>query len=311
MIRLGTDHLEVEIDERRGAEIRRLGRPGGINRLAWIDSEWPLRASAGGVYYSADLDWLSEHRGGWQEMFPNAGAGCVVAGIPHPVHGEASMAPWQVIDHPSRYEVVLGCYTHTPLVVTRRMRLDPHRPRLELEEEIRNLSELAAPYAWGHHPAFAASPGTRLELEGARYQAEPGLATPEADLRPDSRGRWPQAENLDGCPVDLGVMPDHPAERVVYLTELAQARAHVLGPDTGDRLTMEWCRDAFPYAWVWINHHASRFPWFGRLSAMAIEPVNVWPADGLAAALERGQAQVLAGGETRQAWLVVSLADTG
>ena len=93
MIRLANACLEVEIDERRGAEIVRLSRPGGINRLAWIYSDWPLRAGAGGVYSSSDLDWLSEHRGGWQEMFPNAGAGCTVEGVPHPVHGEVSMAP--------------------------------------------------------------------------------------------------------------------------------------------------------------------------------------------------------------------------
>ncbi len=88
MIRLGTKRLEVEIDQAKGAEIVRLGRPGGMKGLAWIDSEWPLRTGAGGVYYSADLDWLSGHRGGWQEMFPNAGAGCTIDGVFHPVHGD-------------------------------------------------------------------------------------------------------------------------------------------------------------------------------------------------------------------------------
>ena len=90
-----------------------------------------------------------------------------------------------------------------------------------------------------------------------------------------------------------GLMPGHPAEPVLYLTELAETRAHILRPDTGDRLTLEWSARAFPYAWVWINQRASRFPWFGRLSSIAVEPVNVWPADGLAAAVARGQAPVL------------------
>ena len=85
--------------------------------------------------------------------------------------------------------------------------------------------------------------------------------------------------------LSAGLMPGHPAERVLYLTELAETRAHVLRPDTGDRLTLEWSARAFPYAWVWINQRASRFPWFGRLSSIAVEPVNVWPADGLAAAV--------------------------
>lgn len=307
MIRLGTEHLEVDVDEGRGAEIVRLGLPGGVNRLAWIDSDWPLRAGAGGAYFSADLDWLSEHRGGWQVMFPNAGAGCIVDGIPHPVHGEASMAPWHAVDRAGEHEVTLRCHTHTPLVLTRRMRLDPGWPRLEIEEVIHNPSDLAFPYAWGHHPAFEAPPGTRLELGTARYVSESGLATPEADLRPGCGGDWPWAENREGNPVDLSLMPDHPAERVLYITELAETEAHIVRPDTGDRLTLQWCADAFPYAWVWVNSGVTRFPWFGRLNSIAVEPVNVWPADGLAAAAERGQAPVLRGGETRRGWLVVSL----
>lgn len=309
MIRLETDHLEVVVNEDRGAEIVRLARPAGRNRLAWIDSDWPLRAGAGGVYQSAELDWLSEHRGGWQEMFPNAGAGCTVRGIPHPVHGEVSMAPWQVVERSGDSEVTLRCYTHTALALTRRMFLDPGRPRLELEEEIRNLSSIAFPYAWGHHPAFAAPPGTRLEIEGARFESEPELDLPEADLRPGCAGNWPWAEGRDRAAVDLGLMPEGPAERVVYLTGLAVARGHILRPDTGDRLTLEWSPEAFPHAWLWINRGAMRFPWFGRLSSIALEPVNVWPADGLAAAVERGQAPVLEGGESRRGWLVVSLSD--
>ena len=205
-------------------------------------------------------------------------------------------------------EVSLRCYTHNGLVLTRRMRLDPQRARLEIEEEIRNRADAPFAYAWGHHPAFDAPPGTRLELAGARFESEPGLATPEADL-PACKGEWPWGEDDAGVRVDLGVMPEHPAERVLYITEMAEARAHIMRPDTGDRLTMEWCDDAFPYAWVWVNRRASRFPWFGRLSAIAVEPVNVWPADGLAAAIERDQAPVLSGGETRRGWLVVSLSD--
>ena len=313
MIRLATAHLEVELDEGRGAEIVRLGRPGGPNRLARIDSDWPLRAGAGGSYHSADLEWLSEHRGGWQEMFPNAGAGCTVNGIPHPVHGEASMAPWEVLERSGGFGVTLRSHTHTPLAVTRKMFLDPDRPRLELAEEIHNLSDdLEVPYAWGHHPAFAAPARDPPGAGGRplRGRSGPGRSRgrPEARFSGETgRGQRTGA----AAPVDLGVMPDHPAERVVYLTGPAEARAQVLRPDTGDRLTMEWCAEAFPYAWLWINNGAARFPWFGRLRAMALEPVNVWPADGLAAAVERGRAPVLAGGESRRGWLTVSLSEDG
>ena len=219
------------------------------------------------------------------------------------------MAPWEVVDRRGEHEATLRCYTHTGLVVTRRMSLCPDRPRLQIHEEVRNRSEVPFAYAWGHHPAFAAVPGTRLEIDGARFAVDAGFTTSEADLRPGCEGAWPWAEARDGSPVDLRSMPDPPAERVIYVTELTEPRVRILRPDTRDFLTLEWSADAFPYAWVWVNHGATRFPWFGRLSSIAVEPVNVWPADGLAAAVERGQAPVLPGGESRQGWLVVSLAD--
>lgn len=308
MIRLITAHLEVRVDESRGAEIVWLGRPGGRNRLAWIDSDWPLRASAGASYYSSDLEWLSEHRGGWQEMFPNAGAGCTVDGITHPVHGEASLAPWEVVDSSGEGQVTLRCHTHTPLVLVRKMRLDPQCPRLDLEEEIHNPSGMDFSYLWGHHPAFEAPPGTRLSMQGPRLEV-PGLGVPEDDLSPGGPFSWPWAQGREGEPIDLSEMPPQAVERLAYLTHVPEAACHILRPDTADRLTFEWSADAFPYAWLWINRHASRFPWFGRLSSMAVEPVNAWPADGLAAAMERGQAPVLRRGETRQGWLKVSISD--
>ncbi len=308
MIRLRTAHLEVRIDESKGAEIVWLGRPRGRNRLAWIDSDWPLRASAGASYYSSHLDWLSEHRGGWQEMFPNAGAGCTVGGVTHPVHGEVSRAPWEVLEAMGENRVVLRSRTHTPLTLIRKMTLHPRHPRLDLEEEIHNLSDMDIPYLWGHHPTFAAPSGTRLIIEDARFKV-PGLGVPEEDLLPGGSYPWPEARGRDGEPVDLGVMPSQVVERLAYLTQVPMATCHIERPDTEDRLTFRWSPEAFPYAWLWINRHASRFPWYGRLSSIAVEPVNAWPADGLAAALERGQAPRLGGGETHHAWLRLVLSD--
>ena len=204
-------------------------------------------------------------------MFPNAGAGCTVGGVTHPVHGEVSMAPWEVLETAAESRVVLRSRTHTPLTITRKMTLHPTEPRLDLEEEISNPSDLDFPYLWGHHPAFAAPPGTRLLLEGARFEV-PGLGVAEEDLSPGGPHAWPRAPGRDGGLVDLGVMPEHAVERLAYLTEVPGAACHILRPDTGDRLTFEWSADAFPYAWLWINRRAARFPWFGRLSSMAVEP---------------------------------------
>ena len=50
----------------------------------------PLPSASGEASQTA---WLDHYGGGWQELFPNAGAACTVDGRPHPFHGEASVVP--------------------------------------------------------------------------------------------------------------------------------------------------------------------------------------------------------------------------
>ena len=74
------------------------------------------------TYGSSTLDWLSHYRGGWQVMFPNAGAECTVDGVAHPVHGDVSSAPAEVLDL-SASHVVMRSATRLPLRMDRRISL--------------------------------------------------------------------------------------------------------------------------------------------------------------------------------------------
>ena len=95
MITLANSFIEVEMDPDHGAEIMSVRRPGRSNVLAAYDWRSPLRASRSISYGDEASDWLSEYRGGWQELFPNGGASCTVAGVPLPFHGEVSQARWR------------------------------------------------------------------------------------------------------------------------------------------------------------------------------------------------------------------------
>ena len=150
MIELRSPHLAVRIDPDRGAEITRLGRTDGENVLA-SGEDWlgPLPATRSRSYDSDVLDWLSGYRLGWQEMFPNAGDGCTVMGVPLPFHGEASTARWEVRTA-TRTEVVLRTPTRLPLVLERTMTLSPDRAALYIEERIHNESAQPVPCVWGH-----------------------------------------------------------------------------------------------------------------------------------------------------------------
>lgn len=288
MIRLDNGLIAVEVAPERGAEIRFLGPPGGQNLLYYEPSEVPLPAGRSVSYGRDDLDWLSAYRGGWQELFPNAGAACEVAGVPLAFHGEASSAQWSVVDNDPR-RLVVRTAARLPLTLRRRMWLPDDRPMLLLEETVTNVSGLPVDFLWGHHPAFEARPGALLDLPDAATNVPADHDPAFNDLRPGSHARWPYAPGKNGTTVDLRLVPDSPRERVVYLTDLSAGWAAVRHVEQGIGVALAWDLGTFPYAWLWTEIGGQDFPWYGRSRIVALEPVSSWPNDGLAAALRRGQ----------------------
>lgn len=188
MIALSTGQLRVEVDVERGAEIARVGRPEGPNMLARYDWEAPLPASRSVSYGSSGLDWHAAYRGGWQELFPNAGEECVVAGVPLPFHGEVSTARWEVVSSAPR-ELVARTAGRLPLMLERVMRLDPAAPVLTMEETVTNQAAFPIDYIWGHHPAFATTEESVIDLPGATIHADPDFDPDLNDLAPGATGR--------------------------------------------------------------------------------------------------------------------------
>lgn len=304
ILRLRTDTLEVDVRPMSGAQFTHLAQVGRQNVLAWYDWATPLPAGRGPSYGDDRLDWLSAYRGGWQEMFPNAGAACIVNGVPLPFHGEASTAAWDVVSH-SQQEAVLRCPARLPLVLERRIRLDADRPVLHIEERISNLSELEVPYLWGHHPAFELPPDSRIDLTpDLLYEFAPGPGGARG-----ARGAWPASRDPDGREVDLSVVPHVTTERVVHLSDAKGWFG--LRPPEGTGVACAWDQEAFPHLWLWQHLAGTRFPTYGRGWITALEPANVRNGEGLAAALARGEAPRLASGGSVEAWLTVALFDSG
>jgi hypothetical protein len=302
VIELATPALRVDVDPAAGAEIVRVGVPGGANALAHYDWAAPHPAETSASYGSSELDWLSRYRGGWQELIPNAGDACEVDGIPMAFHGDASLAGWDVLAVDGR-SCTLRCATRLPLVVERRMRLDDERPILRIEEVVTNESPLDVELLWGHHPVFPATPGARIDLPPATVEAEPTLAGGLAPGRAD----WPLLPGADGVPVDLREVPDGAVERVLYASELAAGWVALRQPGTLPSVAMSWDAATFRCMWLWLQRGAADLPHFGRAAMLGLEPHVAFPFDGLAAARERGRALRIGPRGTREAWLTLTL----
>ncbi len=308
MIELATPHLRVQVCPDRGAEIVFVGRPASPNLLAHYDWAAPLPPDRSTTYGSSSLDWHAAYRGGWQELFPNAGDECVVADVPLPYHGEVSWARWHVLRRSSS-QFVLRTACRLPLMLERTMRLAAAAPILTIEETIVGASASAVPYIWGHHPAFAVTEESRVDLPPAAVHVDGTYDPPSNDLRPGAVGRWPYPPTKDGAPVDLRVTPRGPVDRMCYLTELAAGWGAVRHPRAGIGVAMAWDQTTFSYLWLWQEIGGPGFPWYGRARITALEPLSAWPGDGLVEAISRGQARYIVGAATASTWLTMALFD--
>ncbi len=311
MLRLANAHLEVEVDPERGADILVIQRPGGANVLATYHWASPLRASRSTTWGDPKADWLSEYRGGWQELFPNAGAACQVMDVTLPFHGEVSTARWEVLTR-SDDQVAFLTPARLPLMLERRMRLDPDRATLRIEEAVRLDADLGVPYLWGHHPAFAATDGARIDLpEGISVAVDDADDAPYADLVAGSSGRWPFVPGRAGGMISLDRIGPGPAHRLAYLSGFADAGGWtaIRGVAPGLGVAMAWDVATFPHVWAWWEIGGPGHPWRGRSRIVAMEPHTATTQHGLAAVAARGEAHHLEPGQTHETWLTVSLFD--
>jgi hypothetical protein len=260
-----------------------------------------------GAPQSRTARWLAQYRGGWQVMFPNAGAECELHGHFHPVHGEACQGRVEVRDR-SPNSLVIRVTTRQRLVLERRLRVRSHRPIFTVEDRIWNESDKPHPYVWGQHPAFAATPGMHIDLPAGEIRAGESHE-PDADLVSGSVGQWPVLLGRDGRPVDISSIPAGPVERVCYLPDRRAGWAALRDPSTKRGIAVAWDTTAYPHLWLWQQIGGRRFPFDGRAKIVAIEPVSCWPSDGLANAVHRGQARILGPASSATAWMTVSMFD--
>lgn len=285
---LDNGRLRVVV-ELGGGAVSFFGRSDGPNLLAERSWASPIPTTLSTSYGDDELDFLANYRGGWHELFPNAGAGCRVLGTQMPFHGDVSRALWS-LDEFSTSSLTMSCPSRLPVVLHRRMHLEGDC--LLLEERVVNESQLNVPVLWGHHPVFSAVPGMRIDLPGGTIRVDPDFVPQHADLEPASTGTWPFTtgrSNLSG-PVDLGVIPDGFAERLVYVDDLPEAWTALRDPNTGTGVAYSWDGTTFPAVWLWLQVGGVDFPWFGRTSYVAVEPQSMDDASGLADAIERGRA---------------------
>jgi len=284
LVELTTPELLVEIDAARGGVISStLVRRAGVELL--FQAPWP----AGDLELAGrdEEAWTTAWQGGWNLLCPNAGAACEVDGVRHSFHGAASIEPWVVLEQ-SATTARLRWVSGGGLTVQRAISVVAGT--LRVENVVTNEGSRPAPTMLVEHLILGGEvlrPSTRIQIEAAKVTelANEGHRTGHED-------EWPRIVR-DGISDDWSARPlDHSA-RFGAIHAFAERALRVDVPDRGLELRLSWS-EGFPSLWFWEERAWEIAPpWKRQAVCLGLEPSNSTTGEGLAAALERGDALVL------------------
>jgi hypothetical protein len=214
-----------------------------------------------------------------------------VDGVEHGFHGAGSVAPFTVVECNGR-RALLRCELDG-LSCERGYEVD--RGRVRATARIVNGSESTIPLIAVEHLVLGgrlAAAGTAIGLDGGRLveQSWDGTPLPRG-------GSWPWLGRED-----FSLLPAT-TSRFAVVEDLPAGKARIAAAE-GAALEICFDRVAYPHMWLWEERLGAAFPpWDGRAECLAIEPASVPSTDGLAAAIERGEATLLAPGDERSSWI--------
>ena len=238
------------------------------------------------------------YEGGWQEIAPSGGLGCVYKGADYGQHGEVWNCAWDCViecEEPDEVRAKLTCrLMKSPLVIEKRLTLKSGENILHVDEKITNDSEEPIDYMWGHHPAFGApflNPNCVLDVPAGKIAVH---SFPEDDNRRFERGEvfdWPEMTTRSGETVDGSRIPGPESKGSDELCFIDLREGWYALTDTQRKIgiALEWDVAAFPYLWYWqVFGGGAGYPWFGRTFNCALEPWSSYPLFGLQQAIEHG-----------------------
>ena len=227
-----------------------------------------------------------------------------------PFHGEASRARWEVVEQAAD-SVTLRTGARLPLVLERTMRLTQDPPALRLEEVVCSDAPVATAFLLGHHPAFLATEGARIDVPPTTMaQTDADYVTDLLDLEPGATAAWPSVPGRAGGSIALDTVPAGPIQRLVYLSDMGPTPwAAIRGVQPGLGAALAWDGTTYRYVWNWWEVGGEDYPWFGRARIVALEPSMTNVATGLAEARQLGHAVELAAGDEHRSWVTLSLFD--
>lgn len=275
---------------------------GLCDRALYVQSVSPTQGS-----------FMDFYEGGWQEIAPSGGEGCVYKDASYGLHGEVWNLPWDcVIEHddPGEVSARLTCrLLKVPLVIRKKLSLRSREAVLHIDETISNESEEPIDFMWGHHPAFGApflNDHCVVDIPAARIAVHSFSQDPKKRFAAGNVFDWPNMTTVSGETVDGSrILPAsaRTSDELCFL-DLSEGWYALTDTERQVGFAMEWDLAMFPYVWFWqVFGGGDGYPWYGRNMTCALEPWSSYPLFGIQRSIEHGSHKELGPGESASTWL--------
>lgn len=284
LVRLQAGRLQATVEPERGGVVCSL-RSGEVEIL--YRAPWRPRSPEGPA--RREREWVEAWQGGWNALFPSAGVASTESGRKHPFHGDASMLPWRVRTAEAT-AVTVAYADRDGLALERTITLAADA--LVIASRVENASSVPQAFVLVEHLILGEAVlghATTIDLDAAPLVP---LSDDGPPLQPPARcSPWPLVDRGSGVE-DWSTRPAPPGARYGVVPRPA-AGVRLAAPDAGIDLGLTWS-STLPYLWVWEEAEAATVPpWNGRVRCLGLEPSTCETGEGLARAVERGDAVVL------------------
>jgi hypothetical protein len=229
--------------------------------------------------------WHDVYEGGWQTIAPTGGSPMNYRGAEIGQHNESAIMPWdcQVLeDTPKRVSAKFWVRTYrTPFYIEKTLTIEGDDPALLIEESVVNEAEEDAECVWGQHIALGGpflSPDCRLDVPaGSRFFVPGEGERAERRLKEGQSGRFPNAVDPRGKPVDLSTFPPKSSRLNDYcvITGMAEGWYAVTNKKIGVGFAFSYPKETYPYLWFWqVFGGGTGWPWYRRNYNVGLEPFS-------------------------------------
>lgn len=246
----------------------------------------------------AEGNFMDYYEGGWQEIAPSGGEGCIYKGAEYGLHGEAWNLPWKCEIIKNKLDEVSARLTcrlvRSPLVIEKKLTLRSGEATLHIDETITNESEEPVEYMWGHHPTFGGpflNENCVVDIPAKRIAVHSFPEDPNKRFESGKIFNWPMMSTRSGETVDGSrvLAPEARTSDELCFLDLREGWYALTDTQRQVGFALEWDLEMFRYVWYWqVFGGGEGYPWYGRTYNCALEPWTSYPLFGLQKACEHG-----------------------